>query len=72
MNWNGVTFDRRGRELRLAARPLLVFPRQWSEGSHNNNKTKKPLTQISLQNRPTCIDPADLCASAFRKSLLHT
>ena len=49
MNWKAVTFDRRGRELRLAARPLLVLPRQWSEGSHNN-KTKKSLTQISLQN----------------------
>jgi hypothetical protein len=44
-------FDRRGRELRLQARPLLVLSRVCYTGSHNNkNQTKKPFTQIALQN----------------------
>jgi len=44
-------FDRRGRELGLAARPLLVLTRcQQSEKHNNENQNKKPLTQISLQN----------------------
>ena len=50
MNWNDAMFDRRGRELRLAARPAR-FTRRRGEESHNNNITKKPLTQISLQNQ---------------------
>jgi hypothetical protein len=44
--------DRRGRELRLQARPLLVLSRVCHTGSHNHQtKTKKPFTQIALQNR---------------------
>jgi hypothetical protein len=46
------TFNRRGREQELTARPLLVLYRGESTGSHNNQKqNKKPFTQISLQNR---------------------
>ena len=46
------SFDRRGRELRLKARPLLVLSRVWNTGSHHNkNKTQKPFTQITLQNQ---------------------
>ena len=45
--------DRRGRELGLAARPLLVLSRGPHSGSHNaKNQNKKPLTRISLQNPP--------------------
>ena len=48
------TFNRRGREQELTARPLLVLYRGESTGSHNNQKqNKKPFTQISLQNRPS-------------------
>ena len=51
--------NRRGRELGLAARPLLVLPCQWSEGNHNTtNQNKKPLTQISLQNHSYCSLPS--------------
>ena len=47
------TFNRRGREQELTARPLLVLYRGESTGSHNNQKqNKKPFTQISLQNLP--------------------
>jgi hypothetical protein len=42
-------FDRRGRELGLAARPRLDLAR--NECGQDKNQNKKPLTQISLQNR---------------------
>ena len=51
------TFDRRGRELGLAARPLLILSRCPHRGNHTDkNQNKKPLTQISLQSRVvTCL-----------------
>jgi hypothetical protein len=52
-------FNRRGRELRLAARPLLVLTRIGCSGNQiNKNQTKKPFTQKSLQNRVRTRIPA--------------
>jgi hypothetical protein len=45
-------FDRRGRELRLTARPLLVLSRYPHPGNHTDkNQNQKPFTRISLQSR---------------------
>jgi hypothetical protein len=55
-------FDRRGRELWLATRPLLVLSRCRRTRNHNNkNQNKKPLTRFTLQNLIFPHDLATFC-----------
>ena len=58
-------FNRRGRELGLAARPLLVLSRGETTGhNHNNqNQNKNPLTRFTLQilGRPCAALSRNLC-----------
>jgi hypothetical protein len=52
MNWNDLTVRPQGARAKARRSPPARFTSHSSEGSHNNeNQNKKPLTQISLQNR---------------------